>query len=401
MRSSLFVFLIAWSAAGVASADFLLSPETGTVAAGGRVEVTLFLLNDSAEERSFDLPARLTLRPRGTTDAPAVVLEATEPRQARVRLAPGAFHRARYAGTLPEGLVGEIVLEPADFKGSPLAFTTRAPEGSPSGGPALSPLEEATAVPETPAAAAAAAALDPDAARFASAFSPYEPTYFLAGSNGPTNARFQVSFKFRFFNPNTRTPFLEKIFFGYSQSSIWDLSSASKAFRDSSYRPSLFFLDDTISQWNFRGSKLGIQGGYEHESNGRDGTSSRSIDIAFVQPTLTFPLDGDRFISVSPKIYSYIEKEDNPDISEYRGYVDLLLKIGERDGWQLASTLRKGTRSEAYSVQLDASYPLKRPTFGNLGGYVHLQYFNGYGEVLIDYNQKVHTQFRIGLMITR
>jgi len=398
VRCSLFLFLIAWSAAGVARADFLLSPESPMVVPGGRIEVTLFLPNDSAEERSFDLPARLTLRPRGRTDAPAVVLEATEPRQAQVRLAPGAFHRARYAGTLPEGLVGEIVLEPVDFKGSPLAFTASAPEVSPSGEPPPSAAAEATSAPETPAPAAA---LDPDAARFASAFSPYEPNYFSAGSHGPTNARYQVSLKFRFFNPNTKTPFLEKIFFGYSQNSIWDLNSASKAFRDSSYRPSLFFLDDTVSQWTFRGTKLGFQGGFEHESNGKDGADSRSLIIAFVRPTLTFSLEGKYFISVSPKIYDYLEKEENPDIAEYRGYVDLLLKIGETDGLQLASTLRKGTRSDAYSVQLDASYPLKKPTFGNLGGYLHLQYFNGFGESLIDYNRHVRSQFRIGLMITR
>jgi len=139
----------------------------------------------------------------------------------------------------------------------------------------------------------------------------------------------------------------------------------------------------------------------EHESNGKDGAASHSLNIAFVRPTLTFPLQGNYFISVSPKIYDYLEKEENPDISEYRGYVDLLLKIGERDGWQLATTLRKGTRPEAYSVQLDASFPLKNAIFGNLGGYLHLQYFNGYGESLIDYNERVRPQFRIGLMITR
>lgn len=398
MRCSLILFLIAWSAAGVARADFLLAPDSPTVAPGGRIEVTLFLPNDSGEERSFDLPARLTLRPRGRTDAPAVVLEATEPRQAHVRLAPGAFHRARYAGTLPEGLVGEIVLDPVDFNGSTLAFTTSAPEVSPPGEPLPSAAPEATPAPDT---TAPAAAHDPDAARFASAFSPYEPNYFSAGSRGPTNARYQISLKFRFFNPNTRTPFLEKIYLGYSQNSIWDLDSDSKPFRDSSYRPSLFFLDDTVSQWTFKGTKLGFQGGFEHESNGKDGTSTRSTNIAFVRPTLTFPLEGDYFISVSPKIYGYLEKEENPDIAEYRGYVDLLLKIGETDGWQLASTLRKGTLSEAYSVQLDASYPLKKPTFGNLGGYLHLQYFNGYGESPIDYNRRARPQFRIGLMITR
>jgi outer membrane phospholipase A len=315
-----------------------------------------------------------------------------------VRLAPGAFHRARYAGSLPENLRGEIVLEPVDFQGPPLVFTIIAPELSHPGEPPPSPAAGPTSPADT---AAPAAALDPDAARFASAFSPYEPNYFSAGSHGPTNARYQVSLKFRFFNPETKTPFLEKIFFGYSQNSIWDLSSDSKSFRDSSYRPSLFFLDETVSQWTFGETKLGFQGGFEHESNGRDAASSRSLSIAFVRPTLTFPLDGDHFISVSPKIYGYLEKEENPDIAEYRGYVDLLLEIGETDGWQLASTLRKGTRANAYSVQLDASYPLKKPTFGNLGGYLHLQYFNGYGESLIDYNVHVRPQFRIGLMITR
>jgi len=123
--------------------------------------------------------------------------------------------------------------------------------------------------------------------------------------------------------------------------------------------------------------------------------------MAFVRPTLTFALEDNYFISVSPKIYDYIDKQENPDIAEYRGYVDLLLKIGKWNGLQLASTFRKGTRAEAYSIQLDASYPLKKSTFGNLAGYLHLQYFNGYGENLIDYDRHVRPQFRIGLMITR
>jgi outer membrane phospholipase A len=398
VRCSIFLFLIALSAAGAARAELLLAPESSTLTPGGRIEVTLFVANNSAEERSFDVPPRLTLRPRGRTDSPVVVLEATEPQPAQVRLAPGAFHRAHYSGTLSEGLTGEIVLEPVDFKGQPLAFIAVAPTVAPSGEERPPAPAEGSSPAQTPAPGAE---LDPEASRFTSAFSSYEPNYFSAGSSGPTNARFQVSFKFRFFNPNTKTPFLEQIFFGYSQSSIWDLSSASKSFRDSSYRPSLFYLNDSISQWKYRQTKLGLQGGFEHESNGKDGTSSRSLNILFVRPTLTFPLKDNYFVALSPKIYGYLEKEENPDIAEYRGYVDFLVKAGRRDGFQLATTMRKGTRAETFSIQLDATYPLKEPSLGNLGGYLHLQYFYGYGESLIDYNEKVRPQFRIGIMFTR
>jgi outer membrane phospholipase A len=397
VRCSLFLFLIALSVTGAARADFLLAPASPTVTPGGRIEVTLFVTNDSAKERSFDLPARITLRPRGATALPVMVLAAAEPRRAQVRLAPGAFYRALYAGTLPEGLAGEIVMEPVEFKGPPLVFSAGAPTASP-GEAQPSAADQSTSAAQTPPPGAE---LDPEAAKFTSAFSPYEPNYFSAGSSGPTNARFQVSFKFRFFNPETKTHFLEQIFFGYSQSSIWDLSSASKSFRDSSYRPSLFYLNDSISQWKFRNTELGIQSGFEHESNGKEGSGSRSLNILFVRPTLTFPFAGNRFLALSPKIYGYLEKEENPDIAEYRGYVDFLVKIGARDAFQLATTMRKGTLDEAYSIQLDATYPLKTPALGNLGGYLHLQYFAGYGENLIDYNVHVRPQFRIGMMFTR
>ena len=211
-----------------------------------------------------------------------------------------------------------------------------------------------------------------------------------------------MSLKFRLFNPDTQTPFLEKLYIAYSQTSIWAIGSSSKPFYDSSYRPSLFFLDEDVSRWPFRKwSRLGFQAGLEHESNGKDGAASRSISIGYVRPTFSLPFADRYFVSISPKIYSYIEKEDNPDIPYYRGYSDVLVKVGETDGIQLATTMRKGTGKDPYSVQLDLSYPLKTATLGNLGGYLHLQYFNGYGESLLDYNRKVRSQFRIGLMITR
>ncbi len=386
--------------AGLARAEYLLIPDNRAVASGGVMEATLFVPNDSSEqELAVALPAQLTLRPRGATDAPLIVLKPAESQPLQINIRPGAFLRVRYSGLLPKGLVGNLVLEPVDFAGPSLDISV-----------AQSGVEQ-PARKDRPAAADQTQAgttlptnvpSERDTARFANAFSPYEPNYFSAGSSGETNAKFQVSMKFRLFNPETQTPFLEKLYLAYSQTSIWAIGSSSAPFYDSSYRPSVFFLDDEVSQWPFRQwSRLGFQAGYEHESNGKDGAASRSMNIAFVRPTFTLPYADAYFISISPKIYSYLEKSDNPDIAYYRGYSDVLVKVGKTDGVQLASTLRKGTGEEPYSVELDLSIPLRTPKLGNLGGYLHLQYFNGYGESLLDYNRKVQSQFRIGLMITR
>ena len=391
--------LLALLFSGAVRAEYLLIPDSHPVAVGGLVEVTLFVPNDSSEELAIALPARLTLRTRGVAAAPDIVLKPDESQQMQVRIKPGAFLRARYSGLLPDGLVGNLVLEPVDFEGSSLGISASA---SGVAKPALKEEPAPTDNSKVDATSSTIGLSDRDTARFVTAFSPYEPNYGSAGSNGPTNAKFQVSLKFRLFNPDTQTPFLEKLYFAYSQTSIWAIGSSSKPFYDSSYRPSLFFLDEDVSLWPFRKwSRLGFQAGIEHESNGKDGTASRSIIIGYVRPTFALPFGDRYFVSISPKIYGYVEKEDNPDIPYYRGYSDVLVKVGETDGIQLATTLRKGTGQDPYSVQLDLSYPLKTATLGNFGGYLHLQYFNGYGESLIDYNRKVRSQFRIGLMITR
>lgn len=72
---------------------------------------------------------------------------------------------------------------------------------------------------------------------------------------------------------------------------------------------------------------------------------------------------------------------DNPDISEYMGYGQASLhyfRRGHRVGLFLRNNLRTGGNKGA--VQLEWAFPLLRW----VGGYV--QYFNGYGESLLDYD---------------
>jgi outer membrane phospholipase A len=241
--------------------------------------------------------------------------------------------------------------------------------------------------------------------RFASKLSPHEPLYFVMGSRDGLDAKFQISFRYRFLDPEggvaRRVPLLRHLHLGYTQTSLWDLESESAPFFDTSYRPSLFILRDRVHTFA-GGAGLGLRYGLEHESNGQGGDESRSLNIAYVQPVLSITeLAGGR-LRFAPKVYAYIgDLSDNPDIADYRGWVDLRVDWMRPDGVGLAATLRKGGESSSGSVQADLSYPLDRILGGNLEAFVHLQYFNGWGETLRTYDQKLPAQLRLGIMVVR
>ncbi len=236
------------------------------------------------------------------------------------------------------------------------------------------------------------------------ALSEHEPMYFVAGSRGPTTARFQLSFKYRIFDPDgwvTDLPLgqaLTGLHFGYTQTSLWDLSGDSKPFRDTSYKPSFFY---ELGPYRRIGSRhtVSAQAGYEHQSNGRDGTDSRSIDTLFIKPSWRWDIDTNTHLAASVKVFDYISKDaNNRDIRDYRGFTLLNLRYGNDDGWLVQAEGYPGSKG---SLQLDLSYRLKRLLLADAGGFLHFQYFNGYGESLIDYNRSGPAQFRIGFSIVR
>jgi len=234
------------------------------------------------------------------------------------------------------------------------------------------------------------------------ALSADEPMYFVVGGRDGLDARFQLSFKYRLFDPRSLPARLfaplGQMYFGYTQTSLWDLSGNSKPFRDTSYRPSLF--------WQGRIGENGgtapafLRGGYAHESNGKDGDKSRSIDMLFLQPAWRNDFADGRTLFLAPRFYTYLDREDNPDIARYRGYADWILRYGDENGWLMSAKLRRGTSGKG-SGQIDLSYPLREPLFSRVGGFLHFQVFTGYGETLLDYNVKRPPQFRIGFSIAR
>jgi len=77
-----------------------------------------------------------------------------------------------------------------------------------------------------------------------------------------------------------------------------------------------------------------------------------------------------------------------------------------KNGWRLNTTLRKGAKAHFGSVEINAILPLRSSDWffdrigaRGLNGYWFVQYFDGWGETILDYNLKLKAQFRTGLMM--
>ena len=87
----------------------------------------------------------------------------------------------------------------------------------------------------------------------------------------------------------------------------------------------------------------------------------------------------------------------NADLDQYRGYFNFQLSAGNPDGFILNTNTRWADKGPSF--QADLSYLLKTSNKG-VGFYRHLQYFNGYAETLLHYQQKDES-IRLGLSIVR
>ena len=232
----------------------------------------------------------------------------------------------------------------------------------------------------------------------------YEPMYFLAGAD-PSKSKFQLSFKYRLFRKDSllakQSTILKGLHFAYTQTSYWDLESDSAPFEDTSYKPELFFVSPSFDlklPWLYTAN---AQIGVQHESNGRSGIASRSTNILYLKPIFMFARKSeDAGIMIAPRFMVYVGNDDhtNPDLPDYRGHVDLEIKTGLLSGFVLDTHLRYGERGG--SAQFDLSYPLTELLGSNIDLYFYTQYYTGYAESLLYYDEK-ESALRFGFSIAR
>lgn len=236
---------------------------------------------------------------------------------------------------------------------------------------------------------------------------PHKPNYGLVTyTTSPNQAPFEefghdlqhVEIKFQF---SVKLPVAREIFNGngylfvaYTQKAHWQMfnSSMSAPFRDTNHEPEIFL--SLLTNQRFLGLKNRVVSfGINHQSNGRSGSQSRSWNRLFAEFILE---KGHFYLSVKPwwripeedKSEEDPTGDDNPDITDYMGYGELN-GLYELKKHRLGIMLRNILSSPNYgTVQLDWSLPLRNKVRG------YVQYYNGYGETLLDYN---HHSNRIGI----
>lgn len=415
--------------AASAHAGITFSLDRAQAAPGETVEVRAVFFNDTQTAADWVPPRQLVLQWRAESGQSLRSLAHLSGEAVPVSVPVNNFVNLSWRAVVPPGVTG-LQAVAVEGQATLLALDTSPKEQGPvAGTPAAGPIVDAgtpggapgTGAPLPPAATAGLAAapeagISPNAAarggsnysaaaweHFRNALSPLEPTYFVVGTRGGLHARFQLSLKYRLFQPPADRPaaFHENLYIGYTQNSFWDLDSPSKPFYDTTYNPSLFWQSDQL--WQSPGARwsIGLAAGLEHQSNGRDGGESRSFNAVYAQPALNYRYGDGSTLSLQPRVRGYFGvAEENGDLARYLGHVDWRLRWARDDGIMISGTLRQG-RGGRNAVQADLAWPLRRTWLANLNGYLHLQYVHGYGQTLLNYDTRQPDQFRIGLMLMR
>jgi len=202
--------------------------------------------------------------------------------------------------------------------------------------------------------------------------------------------KFQISFKMNLWDEVVGEN--SQLMAAYTQKSFWQMynSDLSSVFRETNYEPEIFInkqIDFDILGFSLSNASLG----FVHQSNGRSNLFSRSWNRIYAN----FIFQRDNFaLSIKPwrRINENIEDDDNPDLEDYLGKyeVGMLYKWKQSEFTVLIRNLTANKHSTSF--QLGWQFPLN----DNINFYA--EYFNGYGESLIDYNYRNET-FGLGITI--
>ena len=217
---------------------------------------------------------------------------------------------------------------------------------------------------------------------------PYQQIYLNATPNNQRVQNEELKAYFSFLIPIVRHLYQDKPFalnIAYSQLMYWQVYAKSQYFRETNYEPELF-LENYFNRY------MVAQLGLSHQSNGRGGYLERSWNRAYLQ----FKFTGEQWL-IQVRGWTIIAQDvssnlHNPDIAYYLGYENIVLSYQ----WsKIKTSLEVQNIESGFSrgfAQVTVSYPILKAISLNA------QFFNGYGQSLIEYNHK-NTGFGIGVSL--
>ncbi len=402
MRLRVLLFLIlaasmlASKPASAGTLDIVFGAIGKSATAGSQITIPIYFNNLGDVPITVEPPQTIRFQlssEGGSQDATAHLAETKAPSQPEQVGAKG-FMKVIYTLMLPKNVRGYVYLSAPQFKNSGRYLLVSAPPSEDKSRFAWLPRTDDEPMDN----------LIQLYQPYVKNISYYKPMYFLVGIE-PENSKFQLSLKYRFFNPEKsfvrEYPWIQGFHFGYTQTSFWDLKSDSAPFEDTSYKPELLYISPRLkTQWPALDALL-LQAGIRHESNGRGGDLSRSTNIIYVEPVLVFFNEKRRTgLKINPSVWTYVDNDDktNPDLYEYRGFFNIGVTFGKADSLVVDTNFQWA--AQGTSIQVDLTYPLHTLFFSQLDMYIQVQYVSQLAESLINYTERTEA-FRIGLAIVR
>ncbi|MDP2144791.1 MAG: phospholipase A [Gallionella sp.] len=179
----------------------------------------------------------------------------------------------------------------------------------------------------------------------------------------------------------------------YTQQSNWQAFNArnSAPFRETNYEPELIA---TFGTGNRVGGPKVVNVGLVHQSNGKASTDSRSWNRIYLQSGWEWDSNISLMARAWWRIPERLVSDDNPDITDYVGRADAVIRWDPSRSQSVSLLLRNNLSmgDNRGFVQLDWTTPI----FIGKSAKLHTQITSGYGENLIDYNHR-QTTFGLGV----
>lgn len=201
-----------------------------------------------------------------------------------------------------------------------------------------------------------------------------------------SDAKFQISIIQRL--TNSVLPFKTYLFLTYTQLAMWDVFQESFPFRDINFNPTVGLGKPLVHNNRYLGD-ISVQ--LEHESNGKDGDDSRSWN----KVSFSGQFKINRHWSYFAKLWiPIVDGENNRNIVRYKGWGTCALSYNQRDKYNISVIVNSRPGLFNANLTVNASYRL----FKKENQYLFFEFYNGYGENLLDYDQ-FRQRFRLGFVI--